>query len=97
MDPSGEFVTIPGGSATFICVLSDVRHYFIDSVQWQWLVNATLLEELELDNAHVVTTRQLRFIMISVEYNHTSIRCRATHESGRVSTSEAASLLLIQG
>ena len=95
VDPSGEFVTIPGGSATFTCVPSGANYDLVERVQW--LVNATPFEALEQINAYVVTSRQLMFTMISVEYNRTSIRCRATHESGHVSTSEAASLLLIQG
>lgn len=60
--PPGEFVTIPGGSASYICVLTRASDDFIDTVQW--LVNNTPLEELELFNPYVVITSQLSFTII---------------------------------
>ena len=88
-------VSIPGGSASFVCTTSiRISNDFIESVQW--LVNDTLYEDLELDNVVVTAAGELRFSMISTDYNTTSIRCRATLTSGNVRTSEA-SLLLIQG
>ena len=90
--PSNEIVSIPGGSASYTCTTSVVTNEMIASVQW--LVNGTIFEELQLDN--VTATRVLMFSMISMDYNNTSIRCRATLASGSVKTSNV-SMLLIQG
>ena len=94
MYPSGAFITIPGGSASYTCSTSGVSGDFI--VSEQWLVNDTLLEDLELDNIMVVAG-QLRFFMITMGYNNTNIRCRANLTSGSIRTSRGGSLLLIQG
>ena len=91
-----EFITIPGGSATYACIInSGVSGDFIESMQW--LVNDTLVEDLELDNVFVTGLKRLRFTMITVEFNNTSIRCRANFTSGTIRISEEESMLLIQG
>ena len=88
----GEFITSLGGGAVYTCAFSGVSDGFIESVQW--LANDMVLEE----QVHVVITAAgvLRFLMISVDYNNTNIRCRATLTSGNVRTSDV-SLLLLQG
>ena len=91
--PSGV-TTVVGGSASYVCITSVASNDFIVSVQW--LVNGRLLEEPELDNVVVATTGELRFSMITLDYNNTSIRCRANLTSGIVSIS-SESLLLVQG
>ena len=95
VNPPGEFVTILGGAASYTCTTSGVSDDFIESVQW--LVNGTLLQDLELDNVVVTAAGELRFFMVTVDYNVTSIWCRANLTSGNVSTSGDASLLLVQG
>ena len=92
VNPTGEFITTLGGSATYTCTSSGVSDDFIQSVQW--LVNDVALEEM--DNVVVTAAGVLRFLRISVDYNNTSIRCRATLTSGSVRVS-GVSLLLIQG
>ena len=95
MNPDNKFITVPGGSATYTCITSILTNDNIESVQW--LVNNTLVENLELDNVVVTGLGRLRFTMTSEEYNNTNIRCRATFMSGSITTSETGSLLLIQG
>ena len=87
VSPPGEFITVLGGTATYACTISGVIDGFIESTQW--LANDIALEEME--TVALIGT-QLRFSMLSVEYNNTSIRCRATLTSGSVSTSEAVLL-----
>ena len=88
----GDFITILGGSTIYTCSTSGVSDDFIESVQW--LANDTALEEMK--NVVITAAGVLRFLRITVEYNNTNIRCRATLTSGSVTTS-GVSLLLIQG
>ena len=94
VNPPDVFVSVLGGTASFSCITSPGSNDLIESVQW--LVNDTLLEELELDDV-VTTLGQLRFRMVSELYNHTSIRCKGKLTSGTVSTSRDATVLLVQG
>ena len=92
--PPGEFISVLGGSASFSCITLAGSNDFIESVQW--LVNDTLFEDLELENAEI-TLGQLQFRMLSRYHNHTSIRCRGNLTSGTVRTSNSSTHLLIQG
>ena len=87
-------VTILGGSATFRCTASVTSNDFIESIQW--LLNGTLVEDLDLENVEVSGLGNLRFFMIPGDYNHTSIKCKTNLTSGRAATSRAG-ILLIQG
>lgn len=90
-----EFITIPGGRASYTCTASDNSPDFVQSVQW--LINDTLLENLELRNVTVTSTEKLRFSMITTNYNNTNIKCNATLSSGIASISTEGTLLQVQG
>ena len=91
----GDVVSIPGGSATFFCSSSPLSSEVVTSAQW--LLNDTLLEDSDIDNVQTMSgTIQLRFFLISLEYNSTRIRCRGTLTSGNIITSDEY-MLLIQG
>lgn len=99
--PPDKFVSVPGGNATFICSSpSGARGNTITKVQW--LVNGSLFDPLDLLN---VSTDFfpfsngfgiLSFTNLPVEYNMTTIRCRA-YFGFRTLTSNNATLLLLQG
>ena len=90
------FVTILNGTASYMCATSGVTNDVIVVSSVQWLVNGRLVQNH--DNVVVTATGELKFLMISRNYNRTSIRCRATLTSGSVVTSiKNGSLLLIQG
>lgn len=101
--PTGGYVAIPGGNAVFNCL------YFLSGcsdrlVSVQWLVNGTLLDSTNLTNINTVFdgsiacgTGSLTFTNISLEYNMTSVSCRADLNSGRIITSNTNVLLLLQG
>ena len=91
----GDVVSIPGGSATFFCSSSSTSSEVVTSAQW--LLNDTLLEDSDIDNVQTLTgTIQLRFSLVSLDYNTTRIRCRGTLTSGNIITSNEVTLL-IQG
>ncbi len=85
--------------ATYVC-------HFISNdgnIQYQWLVNGTRLEDLNLgDRVEVVNTiaaSVLSFVNIPEEYNDTTIQCIANFTSGdreRILISNNA-ILLVQG
>lgn len=92
-----EFISIPGGDATFIC-----SHTFtsdtITSVQW--LINGMSLEILNLNNVVTDLTNSigtLNFTDLPLEYNKTRIRCTVEFSSGRSSSATEAALLNLQG
>ena len=94
--PTGAFVSVFGGSASFSCVTPASSNDFVDMVQW--MVNDTVFEDLELDNVVFdPSSRVLRFSMLNTpRYNNTRIKCSGTLKSGNVFTSRNT-LLLIQG
>ena len=84
----------PGGSATFFCSTSSLSIEVVTSAQW--LLNDTLLEDSDIDNVQTLArTIQLRFSLVSLDYNTTRIRCRGTLSSGDITSDEV--MLLIQG
>ena len=90
-------IFIPGNNPTNNCgSLSGT----IASVQW--LINGTLLEDLNLTNvepdfSEVTSQGSLVFRNISVEpHNNTIIQCRATFNNGKIVDSNN-STLLVQG
>lgn len=101
MFPSGEFVTIPHGDATFTCLPLSANGDAITVVQW--LVNNTFFQYLHLHNVEAEFSAigngvgTLQFTDIPLEYNMTTIRCRAEFNSGQAYVSNDATLLLIQG
>ena len=85
------YISIPGGDARFLCLSSS-------AVGVEWLVNGTLLENLNLNN---VTTEYaegiggaLSITNLLVDYNMTRITCKVDESS---SVFNATSLLLLQG
>lgn len=102
--PSGQYyVTTPGGAAFFNCLsLSGCDDRILDI---QWLVNGILLENTNLTNVNTtlvflsncgVRVGILSFTNIPLEYNVTSISCRAELNSGRNITARTV-VLLLQG
>ena len=88
-------MAIPGGSVTFFCSSSPTSSEVVTSAQW--FLNDTLLDNSDIDNVQTMSgTIQLRFFLISLEYNSTRIRCRGTLTSGNIITSDEV-VLLIQG
>ena len=99
--PRDFFISTPGGSAEFRCIVEQPTILGI-----QWIVNGSLLENLRLTG--VTTEISMRFGIgvlifenLPMEYNETTIRCRArffTSSGGQdTSTSPGATLLLLQG
>ena len=91
--PNDHYVTTPGGSARFTCSGTGLTGI-------QWLVNGTLLENLNLTNVTAAFRQSvvggigvLTFENVLFEYNETTIRC--SDSSSR--TSQVQSKLLIQG
>ncbi len=94
--PHGQFVSMPGGNATFTCINTGINNI-------QWLVNETEFESLNLDNARqdysslqiggLVST--LMFTNIPLEYNTTRIQCRI--ENSNEVTLQSQSSLFLQG
>ena len=92
-------MTTLGGGATFRCFSID--HADFSSVQW--LVNDT-----ELENFNITGVKEsfrtgsyygiLEFSEIPLQYNETSVQCRATLSSGNnIPESSEPSQLLLQG
>ena len=84
-------ISTPGGDARFRCLSSS-------AIGVEWLVNGTLLENLNLNN---VTTEfaegiggALLLTNLPVDYNMTRITCKVDESS---SVSNTTSLLLLQG
>ncbi len=90
-----QVVHVPGDRATFPCSQS---HDLLPGVQW--LVNGSALESLNLSNVTELFSDALHsgvlvFTALSLEYNVTSINCRATTTLGMMISTDA--LLLMQG
>ncbi len=94
MLPSGDYVSTVGGSVDLNCLSHGdmITHV-------QWLLNGSPVEEGP--NVEIVMFGTagliLRLRNLSVEYNTSTIQCRATLESGITRTSEGTLLLLLQG
>ncbi len=96
--PSGQHVSIPGGSAEFSCVVLVQAGV----VNLQWLLNGTLLDDPRLVNATVENLDNMRhgrliFTDLPYELNVTRIRCRAVYSDGEEEDSVDSALLLLQG
>ena len=90
-----SMVFIPGDRATFRCSESPV----LPGVQW--LVNGTALENLNLSNVTSEFSNEFRsgfltFHYVPLEYNMTTISCRANTTS-EMMVSTNVWLMLIQG
>ena len=97
VSPPDVFITIINGTASYTCVVAGISNDFIDTAQW--LLNNTIIDNEDLEQGNLVissSTTSLSFRVVPVRYNGTSIKCRATLTSGRVTTS-SSSMLLIQG
>ena len=99
--PHDFFISTPGGSAEFRCI---VEWHTVTDIQW--IVNGSLLENLELTGVRTelgleVGVGVLYFENLPSEYNETTIRCRARFTTSLgvqgTSTSPGATLLLLQG
>lgn len=96
MFPSGEYVSFPGGNATFVCTSTGMPIRDIT-----WMANTTELKEsfnTTIEFADIgLGVGTLMFINITINYNNTEIKCRANHLSGAVVESNIATLLVLQG
>ena len=89
-------VTTLGGMHTFDC-----RSINNDVQQYQWLVNGTELQELNLTDGVIMTEDNdviafISFNNITMKYNGTTIQCIANLTSGEIIPSNNATLL-VQG
>lgn len=100
--PPEFFVSTPGGSAEFKCIL--LGGNTLNRVQWY--VNESLLETLDLRNVSttisaIVGVGILNFNNLPIEYNMTRIRCVVSYTSSsnrmKISPSPNSTLLLLQG
>ena len=86
-----------GGENTFTCTNRATTE---NVSQFQWLVNGTLVEELNLGDRittdHNNHVGYLHFINITENYNNTIIQCRVNLTSGDITFSDNATLL-VQG
>ena len=95
--PIGQYVSTPGGTAEFTCVGSPSA----EVVGVQWLVNGTILEDLNLTN--VTTTslgsgiEKMELANISVKHNKTRVRCTVEFITEGTQTSPSHTLMLLQG
>ena len=87
-------VIILGGDTAFTCRVTDTVQ------QFQWLVNGTLLEDLNqrdgIEDAVTFGIGLLTFRNIPLGYNDTTIQCIANFTSGGIIRSNNATLL-VQG
>ncbi len=87
---------VPGEETTFTCTYTSI---FDVIEEFQWLVNGTLLEDLnktEGIEAENNIVGHLHFINITVEYNGTTIQCIIHFTSGESVPSNHA-ILFVQG
>ena len=94
LNPPDQFVSTPGGSATFICFSLAPG---VAIVSFQWLVNESLVENLNLSNVRTEFTNSsglLIFDDIPVEYNMSRISCMATCIAEGNSVSLQSNLIL---
>lgn len=99
MFPPDPVRTVPGGNAVFRCASSGLI-----TIRVQWLVNGTLLENLNLMNVTEEFTSigggigLLQFKNLPIDYNMTEIQCEATLSSETTSFSiNVANLLIFPG
>ena len=95
LNPPDRFVSTPGGSATFICLSTGMR-----IVSLQWLVNGSLVENLNLTNVRTEFDNNkgvLIFDDIPVEYNMSSIGCMVIAEGNSEPLLSQNSSLILQG
>ena len=95
LNPPDRFVSTPGESATFVCLSPGIR-----IVSLQWLVNGSLVENLNLTNVRTEfdnISGVLRFDDIPEEYNMSRIRCMAIAEGNSEPLLSQNSSLILQG
>ena len=90
---SGPTVSYVGARATITCSESDI-------VNVQWLVNGTLDDGLNMnvvsDFSPITHLGHLLFREVLMEYNGTTIQCRANSSSGSITYSNIITML-VQG
>ncbi len=95
-----ERVITPGGEATFTCLYRDTAED-VPYVQFQWFVNGTQVEELNLGDRIITDVNDLighiHFINVTVEYNDTTVQCRVNNTSGDITFSDNNATLFVQG
>lgn len=92
--PPHELISYEGGNANFRCFS------LVEIVEAQWLVNGSILEDLDLDNAipdfdH--GSGSLVIYNLTLNFNMTRIQCVGKSSSGNSIASSEATLLLLQG
>lgn len=95
LNPTNELVSIPGGTATFVC-----RSPGVKIISLQWLVNESLVENFNLSNVQTEFDNRsgvLIFHDIPVEYNMSRIRCMVFAEGNSEPLLSHQSILILQG
>ena len=96
--PGGEAISHVDGNFTLFCVSSDLSVGIISS---EWLLNGTTVDSnsrgVTVEFSNDVGVGVLRLSNIATNFNNTQIRCVAVLTSGQVTTSNSATLLLLQG
>ncbi len=95
--PPNEKVIPTGGYVTFTCINRATN----EDVQFQWLVNGTRVENLNLEDMIMTDDRNnfvglILFMNITVDYNNTIVQCKVNFTSGDIILSDNATLL-VQG
>ena len=98
---SGVIVSYPGGPAEVECI-----SFSIETVDTDFIVNGSFLDSITLKNVIVENIVNslgqsrggiIRFADLPVEYNNTSIQCRAELSMGLHETAPRPAVLLLQG
>ena len=95
LNPPDRFVSTPGGNAKFVCLSPGIR-----IVSLQWLVNGSLLENLNLSTVQTEfddSSGILCFSDIPVDYNMSIIRCKVVAEGSSEPLLSIQSSLILQG
>lgn len=94
--PSGRFVSVLHGSYRVLCTSTD------SIARIQWLVNGTLLEDLNLDETTNIDRTQGFGVLsfggnLQSRHNNSNIKCKVTTNNMEILTSADSSELIIQG
>ncbi len=99
MFPPDELVSLVGGNAEFTCLSSSIRMV----IAIQWLINGSFIEDLSTINAMADFNEiangigTLSFSNLILDFNMTTIRCRAEFGPNDFMTSSKVTILLVQG
>ena len=102
LNPSNQFVSVPGGTARFMCTRTMTS---IDIESVEWLLNGTLLDNFNFNESDVTQRFISGFGIGELIFNHlpltsqttNEIVCRAALNNGETALSTATNLIVLQG